>query len=73
MPIGLSKQRKERAYLAEQGIRPRFHKGIRSCVHSYWTCGNCGTSLKYAVCENFCHNCGYRILWDNPRCLTGYH
>jgi hypothetical protein len=24
------------------------------------------------VSENYCCNCGYKIIWDNPRCLTKY-
>ena len=48
-----------------------FHKGRYGKQYDYWTCGNCGSTIKRDVVENYCCNCGYKILWDNPRCLTG--
>ena len=66
----LSKPRAEKAYRAETGKKPKYHKGKHGPTHDYWTCGNCGTILTHSVCENYCHNCGYKQLWDSPRCLT---
>ena len=54
-------------------VKPKFHKGIYSSKNNYWTCGNCGCVLRDGVTDNFCWNCGYKIEWENPRCLTGYH
>jgi len=65
----LSEARKEKAIRAEIGCVPKFHKGIYGSKFDSHTCGNCGASLY--VTNNYCHNCGYRVLWDNPRCLTG--
>lgn len=56
-----------------EGAKPKFVKGIYGKKHEHWNCGNCGSMLKHEVLENYCCNCGYRVLWDNPRCLTGYH
>lgn len=66
----LSKPGIEKAYRAETGIKPKFHKGKYGTKYDSWTCGNCGAELVYSVCENYCHNCGYKQLWDSPRCLT---
>lgn len=68
----LSEARVERAIRAEQGMKPKFHKGKYGIKYDHWTCGQCGQMLKHDVGENYCWNCGYRVLWDNPRCLTGY-
>ena len=51
------------------GYKPKFHKGKH--IADYHTCGQCGAILHYGLIPNYCHNCGYRIKWDNPRCLTG--
>lgn len=51
-----------------QGVKPRYYKAD-SPVHSYYTCGNCGHPMK--IQDNFCPNCGYRVMWDSCRCLTG--
>ena len=56
---------------ARIGSKPIFHKGRYGKQYDYWTCGNCGSTVKHDVVENYCCNCGYKILWDNPRCLTG--
>lgn len=56
----------------DNGVKPKFHKGIYGKKYDTWTCGNCGATTKDGVGDNYCRNCGYRILWDNPRCLTGY-
>lgn len=55
---------------ARIGAKPKFHKGRYGNRYDYYTCGNCGATTKDSVVDNYCHNCGYRILWDNPRCLT---
>ena len=54
----------------DTGIKPRFRKGL--CGHKYdrYTCGHCGVTIRGDVVDNYCQNCGYRIRWDNPRCLT---
>lgn len=51
------------------GERPKYHKGRR--VYDYWTCGNCGSMISGGVNANYCDSCGFSILWDLPRCLTG--
>lgn len=66
----LSKPRAEKSFRAEIGKKPNFHKGKYGTKYDSWTCGNCGEVLVYGVTENYCHNCGYKQLWDNPRCLT---
>jgi len=53
-----------------EGVKPRYYKASRA-IYSYWVCSNCGRS-HLDVGDNFCPNCGYRIKWDSPRCLTGY-
>ena len=49
------------------GYKPKYHKGIH--IRSYYTCGQCGATIGEII-YNYCNNCGYRIKWDNPRCLT---
>lgn len=53
------------------GVKPKFHKGHYGHKFDHWTCGNCGATTKDGVGDTFCRNCGYRILWDSTRCLTG--
>lgn len=53
-------------------VPPKYHKGLYGRKYDSYTCGNCGTTISRDVCSNFCDNCGFRIKWDNPRCLTGY-
>lgn len=53
------------------GVKPKYYKASNRYYSYYWRCGNCG-GRKVDVGDNFCPNCGYKILWDNPRCLTGY-
>ena len=65
----LSKARAEKSFKAECGKKPKFHKGKH--IKDWWTCGNCGATTRDSVVDNYCSNCGYRILWENPRCLTG--
>ena len=55
------------------GVKPKYHKGIYGKKYDTWTCGNCGALTRDSVRDNFCWNCGYRILWDSTRCLTGIH
>jgi uncharacterized OB-fold protein len=52
-----------------QGKEPKFHKGKYGKNYDYHTCGNCGRTI--IITDNYCPKCGTRILWDNPRCLTG--
>ena len=54
----------------DKGIAPKYHKGIKT-AYDYWSCGQCGRRTKDYVGDNFCVECGYRILWSSPRCLTG--
>ena len=53
----------------EVGVKPKLNKG-KYCK-DWYTCGHCGAGMKDSVNDNFCWNCGYRILWDSTRCLTG--
>ena len=55
----------------DDGVKPKFRKGLYGRKYDAWKCGNCGTE-GIDVQDNYCWNCGYRILWDNPRCLTDY-
>jgi len=71
IPEDLSPARVTKALLAEAGYKPKYHNGHYGKKYDYWTCGQCGFTVKRGVIENYCCNCGYRILWDNPRCLTG--
>ena len=49
------------------GVKPKWHRG--QSIKDYYTCGNCGRTVR--IEDNFCAGCGYRILWDSVRCLTG--
>lgn len=49
------------------GIKPKYHNG--QSIRNYYTCGNCGKMVE--IQDNFCAGCGFRIMWDNIRCLTG--
>lgn len=55
----------------DNGVKPKYHKGQCGHRYDYWTCGNCGAITHDGVGDNYCRNCGYRILWDSTRCLTG--
>ena len=66
----LSEPQKAHALRAMQGAKPKFHKGKYGKQYDSHTCGNCGAGLE--VIADYCYKCGYRVLWDNPRCLTGY-
>lgn len=54
----------------DAGVKPKFHEGHYGHKYDSWTCGNCGTTIRGNVVDNYCQNCGYRILWDGTRCLT---
>lgn len=71
IPKDLSPARVAKALRAEYGYVPKFHKGQCGKKHDYWTCGQCGAIVKRGVVENYCCNCGYRIIWDSCRCMTG--
>lgn len=49
------------------GQKPKYHKG--DCIKDWYTCRNCGRRAE--ITFNFCPGCGYRIMWDSTRCLTG--
>lgn len=68
-PTVVSDPQKEHAINAYTGARPKFHKGKYGKQYNSYTCGHCGHQLK-DINDNFCWNCGYRILWDSIRCLT---
>ena len=69
MKTMLSEQQKDYAIRAMTGKKPKFHKGHYGKRYDYYTCGNCGAITKDII-DNYCWDCGFRILWDNPRCLT---
>ena len=49
-------------------VKPRFSKGKYGKKYDDWVCGNCG-QWGMTVTYNYCPNCGFRIGWDEPRCL----
>ena len=49
------------------GVKPKHHNG--QSIKDYYTCGNCGKRVD--IIDNFCGGCGFRIQWNNIRCLTG--
>jgi predicted RNA-binding Zn-ribbon protein involved in translation (DUF1610 family) len=65
----LTEQQKDAAIKHMQGAKPKFHKGRYGTKYDYHTCGACGCDI--TVVYDYCPNCGTRILWDSPRCLTG--
>ena len=52
-----------------EGMKPKYRKGIYGKQFDRHTCGACGFAL--TVIYDYCPKCGTRILWDNPKCLTG--
>ena len=62
------------AYHIDQAkpVKLKYHKGKYGSKYDSWTCQNCGCTITHGVIQNFCWNCGHRLAWDNPRCLTGY-
>lgn len=61
------------AYHIDQAspVKPKYHKGMHGRKNDTWTCGNCGCGITYDVMQDFCSNCGHRLAWEHPRCLTG--
>lgn len=51
------------------GVKPKFHKGQYGKKYDHYTCGNCASVIQ--ITDNYCWNCGYAVLWDSCRCLTG--
>lgn len=68
-PSVISEPQRQYAVDAYIGAKPKFHKGKYGKQYDSYTCGYCGHQLK-DINDNFCWNCGYRILWDSIRCLT---
>ena len=68
-PTVISDPQKEHAINAYIGAKPKSHKGKYGKQYDSYTCGHCGHQLK-DINDNYCWNCGYRILWDSIRCLT---
>ena len=50
-----------------EGVKPKLNR--MQGISDYYSCRNCGRPVKIA--DNFCPGCGFRILWDSVRCLTG--
>lgn len=65
---GLSEAQHDKALRAMAGRKPKFHPGHYGKKFDYHTCGQCGATI--SVIYDYCYRCGYRILWENPRCLT---
>ena len=65
----LSSAQKKAAINHMAGAKPKFHKGKYGKQYDSHTCGSCGFTL--SVTNNYCPDCGTRVLWENPRCLTG--
>lgn len=66
----LSEKQKELAIKQMEGAKPRFRKGKYGKKYDCHTCGNCGATVE--VIYDYCFKCGFRLLWDSPRCLTDY-
>ena len=64
----LTEQEQQAAFNHYIGAKPKFHKGKYGTKYDYYTCGNCGATLE--IIADYCFKCGYRTLWDSPRCLT---
>lgn len=67
--MGLSEKQQELALRQMEGFKPKYVAGKYGKKFSYHKCGNCGVTIE--VIADYCFKCGYRILWENPRCLTG--
>lgn len=65
----LSVARIKKAFNAEYGAVPRFHKGKYGKKYDSYTCGHCGSGI--GIEANYCSKCGTQANWSNPRCLTG--
>lgn len=68
-----TRMRNRFAYHIDQAapVKLKYHKGKYGSKYDSWTCGNCGCGITYSVGQNFCWDCGHRLAWDHPRCLTG--
>lgn len=67
----ISEPQKDLALKAMEGAKPKYRKGKYGKQYDSHTCGNCGYQI--SVTYDYCPKCGYRLLWDNPRCLTDTH
>lgn len=65
----LTPEQEEYALKKQAGVQPITRDP--ATWHSFYECGKCGNRIK-DINYNYCTACGYRILWSNPRCLTGY-
>lgn len=52
-------------------LKPRFYKGKFGEKYDRYTCSGCGCELTHDVGQNYCWNCGHKVAWESPRCLTG--
>ena len=68
--MALSEKQKEHALRMMEGAKPKYHKGVYGKKYDSHSCGNCGFGVS-VICD-YCPKCGFRILWDNPRCMTDY-
>lgn len=48
--------------------KPKLVKGMTK-LYDYHKCGACGATLQ--IVDHYCFKCGTRILWSNPKYLTG--
>lgn len=67
--MALSEAQVQSALRQMEGAKPRFRKGKCGKQYDAHTCSNCGVTL--SVVYRYCPGCGFRLLWDNPACLTG--
>lgn len=51
-------------------VTPTYHKGIKSPMYDYYTCGVCGAGFP-DIFPDYCCKCGRKVKWDSPKCLTG--
>lgn len=66
---GLSEAEHHYALQAQVGRKPKLRRGKYGKQYDSHTCGQCGYIV--SVTDNFCPKCGFRILWDDPKCITG--
>ena len=52
-------------FIQMEGVKPNIQK---KDLHDTYTCGQCGR--EFEITDNYCPDCGYRILWNSCRCLT---
>jgi hypothetical protein len=65
----LSEKQQELALRQMEGVKPKKIRGKCGRQYDYHKCGNCGVTVE--VMADYCFSCGFRLLWDSPRCLTG--